>query len=163
VILSANSSVLAEKLREVSVGGLLQLDPLCCRSCEVAVTMLQFLYSGQLHCRFAQDAFLLWQLLCLCVQYRLPAPLTNFARTALVASFQKPENGAVLPVLCKAAEHVSLTMSEYAYVIFSILTREDVLENCGDDRGVAVIRSALTGLEKLVFEPRASQSPTTAS
>merc|ERR1712226_327962 len=73
---------------------------------------MDFLYSGVLNCGFADDAFLLWQLLCLCVQYALPA---------LVHVLVNPMHAPVLPALFFAADKVGLTPDERCFAACVLL------------------------------------------
>merc|ERR1712192_26176 len=108
---------------------------------------------GEIHCNFAEDAFRLWQLLCLCVQYELPAFLTAYARTSLVNSVEQPRAAPVLPVLVQAAEKVGLTRSERCFAAFQLLNNPEALASLGDDhrRQAQVLLSALADVERRVM------------
>merc|ERR1712106_1005516 len=84
IVIAACSGALDVQIRAAC--GVLRVDPLCCRSGKVLLAVLHFCYTGDICLSFGEDAFLLWQLLCLCVQYGLPSHLTEYARCALVRS-----------------------------------------------------------------------------
>ncbi|CAK0805684.1 unnamed protein product, partial [Prorocentrum cordatum] len=87
---------------------------------QVLDAVVNFLYSGEVG-DLQQDAFLLWQLVCLCTQYALPAPLAEHARTALVAVIDEPRHAPVAPVLMQAADKVGLTTEERGFVACAVL------------------------------------------
>jgi hypothetical protein len=87
--------------------------------------MLNFCYEGEVSLSFEKDAFLLWQLLCLCVQYGLPAVFTAYVRSALVISLRDSRHAAVLPVLLNAANNVGLTPAESCLVADQFLSSPD--------------------------------------
>lgn len=158
VVLAANSRILDSLVRGLALGGTLRLDGLCCRSGVVLDSVLTFLYSGELtECSFFSNGFLLWQLLCLCAQYALPPPLTNFARRSLLRVLRDKQHAAVVPVLLQASDHVGLTLDETTFVACTYLTNLGLGFYC--DSGAAsidkveVLLAALIEVERFVLTP----------
>lgn len=152
VVLAANSGIFHKKLQSLPIGKPLHLDPLCCRSVEVLLVVLSFLYSGELACAFQEDAFLLWQLLCLCTQYALPAPLAVYARTALLHSLGSARHAPVVPVLLQAADKVGLTSDEGLYAACVLLSSAQAVPGAsGNEAQAQALLSALAEVERSVL------------
>lgn len=153
VVIGACSDVLDGQIRKLSHGGRLRVDSLCCRSGEVLLALLHFCYSGEIRLSFREDAFLLWQMLCLCVQYALSIELTKYVRSALVSSLWEPRHAAVVPVLLQAADKVSLTEKESCLVAYALLANPEaaLVDVLDDARRAQVLVTALGDIEKHVL------------
>ncbi|CAE8588967.1 unnamed protein product [Polarella glacialis] len=90
VVVGAQSPVFLEELDRLPVHELKQ-ERISCRifrvdqriSKDVWRGVLQFLYTGVVHCSFTNDPVLMVELLRACALYRLPKPLLDLAQTAL--------------------------------------------------------------------------------
>lgn len=157
VVVAVGSRRLHQHIRELPAGATFRLDPLCCHSGEVLDAVVSFLYSGEVG-DLPQDAFLLWQLVCLCTQYALPAPLAEYARTALVSVIDEPRHAPVAPVLMQAADKVGLTAEERGFVARAVLRFPAASAGTeGPPGGKArpqALLAAITETEALVFGPQ---------
>lgn len=164
IVLSANSKAFDMVLRQMPRGETLRVDSQCCRSVEVLLAMLKFLYVGEVSCQhFAGDAIMLWQLLCLCAQYNLPAPLTAYARTALLASLSSGDRqDQLLPALLLMADQVELTPLERAFAALALLAAPATLAAVrgGHEAQARVLLAALTEVERHVLAAQQGVPPT---
>jgi len=164
VVVAANSAVLHAQIRRLLPGKPLRLDPHCCKSSEVVKVLLGYLYSGELACTFSKDAFLLWQLLCLCTHYRLPAPLAFFTRAALVHSLGTPRHAPVVPALLQAADNVGLTPEEAFFTACIFLGSPQAAqavdsEGKGTERHSQALLAALAKVESWMLGSGAALGP----
>eukprot|EP00931_Biecheleriopsis_adriatica_P011237 TRINITY_DN11230_c0_g1_i1.p1 TRINITY_DN11230_c0_g1~~TRINITY_DN11230_c0_g1_i1.p1 ORF type:complete len:751 (+),score=157.16 TRINITY_DN11230_c0_g1_i1:52-2253(+) len=135
-ILGASSGAMHQLLSELAPGRALKIDPLCCRSRKVLVSALAFVYCGRLSCDFAEDGFLLWQLLCLCARYGLPEPLRRYALSALLRRLIDVRYAAITPVLLQASKEVGLSPDEACFVACAMLrSPEAALGSAGSKEG----------------------------
>lgn len=167
VIVGSCSGKLHEQIRKLPEGEALRLDALCCRSEEVLIALMTFLYTGEIRLGFREDAFLLWQLLCLCVQYSLPQVLTAYVRTALVSALRQPRFAAVVPVLLQAADKVGLTKTEAAFIAGMLAGSPQALDSLdGEARQAQALLAAVVAIEKHVqgssTSAAAARAPTAA-
>jgi len=149
VILGACSHVFRQLLRKLPEGEALRLDPVCCRSVEVTMVALRFLYTGNVVCNFATNGFLLWQLLCLCTHYKLPELLTTYTRTALLHALGDSRYAPVIPFLLQAREKVGLKREDVFFVSVVFLSSSEALDCTSNDpqRQATILSSALSIVE----------------
>mmetsp|Transcript_20375 Transcript_20375/g.36441 ORF Transcript_20375/g.36441 Transcript_20375/m.36441 type:complete len:653 (+) Transcript_20375:36-1994(+) len=149
LVLGANSGVLHALLANTAPGRPFLIDPLCCRSKKVLETALVFIYQARLSCDFAEDGFLLWQLLCLCAKYDLPAPLTRFARSAILRTLVDSRFAPLTPVLIEASVEVGLTPDEACFVACALLRSPKAA--LGTDGAADVLLAALAEVERHIL------------
>lgn len=156
VVLSANSKAFDLAVRLMPPGETLRVDAQCCRSVEVLLAMLRFLYVGEVACQsFEGDAGMLWQLLCLCAHYDLPTPLTAYARTALLAALSASDHRQeeLLPALLLMADQVKLMPIERSFTALALLAAPEALASVrgGDEAQARVLLAVLAEVERHVF------------
>jgi len=152
-VLGACSSTLHDMLLHADASRPFCIDPMCCRSRRVLVCVLDFVYHASLSCDFADDGFLLWQLLCLCVQYGLPQPLTRYARSTLMQTLSDQKFASIMPVLLQACHEVGLSSEEVCFVACAILRSPEAALPDGhgkeaQDQQTQVLLAALAEVER---------------
>lgn len=160
VVISACSGVLQQKIKDAP-NGVVHVDPTCCRSGEVLLATLRFCYTGEAALSFAEDGFLLWQMLCLCAQFGLPESLITYVRGALVRSLSDARHAAVGPVLFQAADHVGLTPAERCRVALAVTASpEAFLSGIEEGQRAQALLPVLSDLERYCqFAQAGMQSP----
>jgi len=164
VVLAANSEVLHEQLLQLGRGDggdaspassstsspvvAIPVDSQCCRSADVALFALRFLYTGEPACDFEGNGHLLWQLTCLCAKYRLPAPLLAWAHDALLSCLDDPRYGDVVPVLLRAAEPISLGPEARRFVARRFIGKDAAWSGVEADKRARTLEIALGELEQ---------------
>lgn len=129
-ILAANSAPWHEALSFAakasgSSDAVLKLDPQTCRSAEVAMFALRFLYTGDLAAgSFRQDAAKLLQLLRLAATYGLPAGLRLWAIDELLAQLASSSTMLVPNILCEA-RRLSLPQSARQVLARLVISNDD--------------------------------------
>jgi len=129
VVLSAGSDVLRRELRQLSPGVPLRVDAQSCCSGNVLLAAVRFMYGDVKACCLISDAFLLWQLLCLCTQYAFPATLAEYARAALLHSLRLLEHAPLMGMLLQAADKVNLAPAERVFVAAMLVADPAALES----------------------------------
>lgn len=152
-VLGACSETLHDMLLVADGGRPFRIDPLCCRSRRVLVFALHFVYRASLSCDFADDGFLLWQLLCLCVRYGFPQPLTRYARSTLLRTLSEKKYASIAPVLLQACDKVGLPSEEVCFVACAILRNPEAALPHGrgkevQDQRTEVLLAALAEVER---------------
>jgi len=96
----------------------LPLLPTQCCNADVALFALRFLYTGTTSCTFQADAQLLLQLLQLCVDFSLPAPLMAWALDALFKSMAEGQRPATdePAALLQRADKLALSPEERCFL-----------------------------------------------
>mmetsp|Transcript_37491 Transcript_37491/g.86490 ORF Transcript_37491/g.86490 Transcript_37491/m.86490 type:complete len:637 (-) Transcript_37491:29-1939(-) len=150
-VLGANSSKLHQHLKSEG-GNSLRLDPSCCRSWEVAVVALNFLYSGEVANSFPSDPRHLGQLLSFCKRYDLPTPFTSFAKAALLHSVYAADSKSAA-AMSDSLQHVAsmeLSSDERWLLAFVYLSRSNRFE----DADIEGLLSALAISEEMLLAAR---------
>lgn len=152
-VLGACSGTLHDMLLVAEGGRPIRIDPLCCRCKRVLVFALRFVYHANLSCDFADDGFLLWQLLCLCVRYGFPQPLTRYARSTLLRTLSDKKYASITPVLLQACDEVGLSSEEVCFVACAILRSPEAALHHGhgkeaQDQRTDVLLAALAEVER---------------
>eukprot|EP00930_Biecheleria_cincta_P068182 TRINITY_DN5537_c0_g3_i1.p1 TRINITY_DN5537_c0_g3~~TRINITY_DN5537_c0_g3_i1.p1 ORF type:complete len:708 (-),score=106.31 TRINITY_DN5537_c0_g3_i1:150-2273(-) len=152
-VLGACSGTLHDMLLRAEAGRPFLIDPMCCRSKRVLACALDFVYHANLSCDFADNGFLLWQLLCLCVHYGLPPPLTKYARSTLLQTLSDQKFASILPVLLQACHEVGLSSEEVCFVSCAILRSPEAALPDGhgkeaQDQRTQVLLAALAEVER---------------
>eukprot|EP00927_Polykrikos_kofoidii_P038897 TRINITY_DN33342_c0_g1_i1.p1 TRINITY_DN33342_c0_g1~~TRINITY_DN33342_c0_g1_i1.p1 ORF type:complete len:987 (-),score=197.07 TRINITY_DN33342_c0_g1_i1:30-2933(-) len=147
IVVGSCSGALHGLMRKLPSGAPVRLDPICCRSAEVAAAVLRFMYGGDFACSFAEDGFLMWQLLCLCTRYMFPEALTRFARTGLLHLIGEPRHATVLPALVQAADKVGLSPSEGIFAACTLLQSQEALDST-DGKQAKVLLATLREIER---------------
>jgi len=157
VVIGACSSMLESSVQK-SGHAVIRVDPRCCRSVEVIMTLLHFCYSGELLLTFPEDGFLLWQSVCLCAQYGLPAALTSYLRILLVRSLVNSNYAEVSAVLLQASDKLGLTNAEAAFAARAFIANSKIALASIDDGGekASLLDSVLAQLEQYVVQESAS-------
>jgi len=132
------------------------VDPQSCRSQEVVKFVLNCVYTGDVECSFQSNGRLLFQLLCLCERYRLPAFLSHFAQRSLLQCLDDPLSGAVIPHLLRDGKELKLSPPVRQFVARHFIRQDAAWHATDVDDQSVLLSQAISELEPC-FAQRAQE------